>query len=349
MPNESGTEIKKKKKGVHINGKEIIFLDAPEICFPENAPLITEKRELYDILNELFQSGSGGGDVFYVNGSGTGITVTMVKNRGETQELVSENFTFATNTYKTVTTVSSGNTQIEKIWSKVAISEVLKDGITVWKFVLDAVGTVTAVLDSVGNDVLNGVTGEDGNSVITPTPEGIALGWALAYNNEQSNAKQKAMDAYRDGISDCDEINAAEGVGGGSGDGEGGGDGNGDGTGDGTGSGGIKLPDKNFDIMDLPANTGTGCKATFLYGYTEIHKGALIRNVVYCEYAELKPNWSGSSWYFYNGYMVRKFSSHFTPDVVFDTQYIAFEEYQLVNASDLNMTGDYRDPYGLLT
>lgn len=221
-----------------------------------DVPLETEAKDIVGAINELFQSGSGGGDVFLVSGSGSGITVTMVKNRGETQELDVEMFTFNNKTYKTITTVSSGNTQIEKIWSKSAISEVLKDGVTVWKFTLDVVGTVTAVLDSVGNDVINGVTGEDGNSVITPTPEGIALGWALAYNNEQSSAMQKAIDAYRDGISDCDEINAAEGVGGGNGDGDGEGDGNGgDGNGDGTGGSGGKIPEKSFGkYSEIPLN-----------------------------------------------------------------------------------------------
>lgn len=50
------------KQGSYIKGKDVIHLDAPEIYFPQNAPLDTEKRELYDILNELFQSGGEGGE-----------------------------------------------------------------------------------------------------------------------------------------------------------------------------------------------------------------------------------------------------------------------------------------------
>lgn len=50
------------KQGIYVKGKDVIHLDAPEICFPEDAPLDTDKRELYSILNELFQDGGGGGD-----------------------------------------------------------------------------------------------------------------------------------------------------------------------------------------------------------------------------------------------------------------------------------------------
>lgn len=53
----------KGKQGSYIKGKDVIHLDAPEICFPKDAPLKnTEKRELYSILDELFQGGGEGGD-----------------------------------------------------------------------------------------------------------------------------------------------------------------------------------------------------------------------------------------------------------------------------------------------
>ena len=230
------------KRGIYVKGENVIHLDTPEICFPENAPLHnTDKRELYAILDELFQGGSGGGDVYLVSGSGSGITVTMVKKRGAEQELTVELFDFTVKTYKTITTVRSGNTAVEKIWTKTIVTEVLKNGETVWKFKLDSSGNATAVLDSAGNDVLNGVTGEDGNFVVTPTPEGIALGWAMAYNNEQNSALEKILDAYSNGIDDCDEINEKEGSCGGDGTGDGsGGDGTGgDGSGDDSGSGGL--------------------------------------------------------------------------------------------------------------
>ena len=59
----SASEIKTYEEGTQIKGKDFIFLDAPEINFPENAPLHnTDKRELYAILNELFQGEGGGGD-----------------------------------------------------------------------------------------------------------------------------------------------------------------------------------------------------------------------------------------------------------------------------------------------
>ncbi|MCM1380340.1 MAG: hypothetical protein NC192_00255, partial [Muribaculaceae bacterium] len=214
-----------------------------------------------DGLNELFTGGSGGGDVYQVSGGEDGITVTMVQNRGENQVLAAEYFEFKSKEYKTITSLSSGSTTVTKTWSKRAITEVLRDGAAVWRLTLDSTGNVTAVLDGAGNDVLGGVTGTDGNSVTTDTPEGIALGWVLAYNKEQSDAQQKSIDAYKDGVADCDDVNKKEGVGGGSGDGgDGGGDGSGggdDGSGDGSGGDGTGggIPEKNFQAYkSLPLN-----------------------------------------------------------------------------------------------
>lgn len=53
----------KTEEGVHIKGRDAVFLDTPKILFPENAPLHnTDLRELYAILDELFQLEPGGGD-----------------------------------------------------------------------------------------------------------------------------------------------------------------------------------------------------------------------------------------------------------------------------------------------
>lgn len=59
---DNGNATEKKEKGCILQGEEMVFINAPEIYFPENAPLDTEKRELYEILNELFQDGGEGGD-----------------------------------------------------------------------------------------------------------------------------------------------------------------------------------------------------------------------------------------------------------------------------------------------
>ena len=289
---EDGNTTEEEKEGIQIKGKDVIFLNAAKIYPPQDpdllpdgqyTPLLTEAQDIVGAINELFQCGSGGGDIFLVNGSESGITVTMVKNRGEAQELTANFFTFETKTYKTITPVGSGKTTREKTWSKNVITAILKNDETVCKFTLDSGGNATAVLDSVGNDVLNGITGEESKSVLTTTPEGIALGWALAYNKEQSSALQKAIDAYKDGIDDCDKINESEGVscncGCDCGDGDGtGGDGTG-GNGTGDGSGGIKLPDKNFEAVELP--DGTGCMITV----EKEEYGRKYRIVIYCDYA----------------------------------------------------------------
>ena len=351
---DDGSITEAKEQGYMIQGKDAIFLNAAKIYPPQDPdllpegqyiPLMTDAQDFVGAINELFQLCAGGGDVFIVSGSENGITVTMVKKRGENQELTTEFFTFKSNTYKTVTTVSSGNTSIEKIWSKNIISEVLRDDETVWNFELDSSGGVTAVFDSVGNDVLNGITGEEGESVLTSTPEGIALGWALAYNKEQNDALKKILDAYKEGIDDCDKINEAEGGNGdgsgdnGSGDNSGGGSG-GDGTG---GGGGIKLPNKNFDAMELPANTGTGCKITY-----ERHVGYQVYYVTeYCEYAVTYHAQSGLGITRYNGALRSK-----QPDgsVITSSYDIANGTFVGLNGIfNLKVSGDIRDPDGLLS
>lgn len=289
---DDGNITKKKEQGYMIQGRDCIYLNAPKIYPSNDTPLLTDAPDIVGAINELFQCGSGGGDVFQVSGSRSGITVTTVKNRGEAQELSVEFFTFKTKEFKTLTTVTSGNTTVSKIWSKTVITEVLKNGATVWEFSLDSKGNAIAVLDSAGNDVLNGITGADGNSVITPTPEGIALGWALAYNDEQDSALKKALDAYQDGIDDCDEINQKEGVGSGDGDGNGDGDSTGgDDTGDGTGgSGGVKLPEKKFDKIDMPElPNGSGAGAVNVLPNTD---GS--RQVRYSGRIEITQNQIGS-------------------------------------------------------
>lgn len=269
----------------------------------------------------------------------------MVKKRGgDDQELTVDFFTFNTKKYTTVTTVSSGNTSIEKTWSKTVITEVFKDDKIVWKFSLDSNGNATAVFDSAGNDVLNGVTSADGNSIITPTPEGIALGWALAYNNEQSSALKKALDAYQDGIDDCDEVNEKEGIDCGCGD-CGGGDGSGDdGSGSGTGGNGdgsgAKLPDKKFDAMELPDGAGAGCKLTY-----EIHIGYDVYYVTeYCDYAEYRIGQYNPHITRCNGVMYTTFNGSTTVST-YDRIDRSFTG--ITGIFELKVSGDIRDPEGM--
>lgn len=352
---DNGSVTETKEQGYMVQGKDAIFLNAPKIYPPQDpdllpdgkyTPLLTEAQDFVGAINELFLSGAGGGDVFIVSGSESGITVTMVKNRGEDQELTSEFFSFVTKTYKTITTLSAGNTSIEKTWSKTVITEVLKDGETVWDFELDSSGGVTAVFDSVGNDVLNGITGEEGESVLTATPEGIALGWALAYNKVQDDALKKILDAYQDGIDDCDKINEAEGGngnGGGDGDGnEPGGDGTGSGSGgegDGGGSGGIKLPQKHLEEMELP--DGKGCLLTY-----EVHNGYQITYVTeYCDYAVIGRTISGGMQITrYDVYQQKNYNGNIQHE---KADMLGGPFSPLSGIFNVRISGDYQDPDGV--
>lgn len=349
---DDGNVTETKEQGYMIQGKDCIYLNAPKIYPPQDTdlmngqyvPLMTDAQDIVGAINELFLSCSGGGDIFIVSGSLSGITVTTVKRRGEKdQELTVDFFAFNNDTYKTVTTLSAGNTSTERIWSKTIISEVLYNGETIWEFGLDDSGGVNAVFDRVGNDVLNGITGEKGESVLTSTPEGVALGWALAYNKEQNEALKKILDAYQDGIDDEKDIVEKEGTCDGTGDGSGSGDGSGDGSGSGGTGGGIKLPIQNFESVELPANTGTGCKLT--YRRQEYYKVWYCTE--YCDYAETYHAQSGLGIARYNGVTRKK-----NPDGSIEvSRYTSVRNTftGVAGVFDLQVSGDIRDPEGILS
>lgn len=149
-------------------------------------------------------SGGGGGDeydIHMVNGSPSSMTVRTVSERGsESQSISTHSFSFSTKNFYKTTTITGKNKVITKIWTTTIIVAIGgSDGIV---FTMDADdrGKLTACLDRNGNNVLNGET--FGDSVFTTTPEGIALGWALAYCNEQYNETEKKIKAYEDGRQD---------------------------------------------------------------------------------------------------------------------------------------------------
>lgn len=202
-----------------------------------DVPLDTESQDFANAINELvgkLQNEGGGDDIYIVNGAGTSIAVSVISDRSS-GNYVTYSFICNTKAYKTVTVLSSKKTKVEKVWTKTVITGVLCDGEMIWKFGLNDKGNITAVYDRVGNEILKGTTGAAGQSVLTSTPEGIALGWALAYNNEQSRIMQEKIDSYKDGIDDYKE---AVGIKDGENSGNDGGDGYGDGSGDGSGNNG---------------------------------------------------------------------------------------------------------------
>lgn len=150
---------------------------------------------------------TGGGDDIYITSySASGITVSTISNRSaEALQTVDHTFSFILKEFKTVTTVKTSVKQHTRTWSKNIITSVSNGlGVTVWTLTPNNQGTIIAVYDANDNEILSGIT--NGDSVITNTPEGVALGYALAYNNEQSKLVEQLVQAYEDGITDQSNV-----------------------------------------------------------------------------------------------------------------------------------------------
>ena len=195
------------KEGTLIKGKDVIQLEAPEVLLSPDTPLLTEAQDVAGAINELFRSGSGGGDdVYIVQGSPSELSVTVVRNRSsDAPEYEPHTFYFTSRQFKKTTTISSGKGSKTTEWCKTIITSIADDsGEIIFTLTPNNNGDITAVYDRAGNEILAGISADD--SVTTSTPEGIALGWALAYNEQQSKLTDEKEQAYKDGIEDGKEL-----------------------------------------------------------------------------------------------------------------------------------------------
>lgn len=153
----------------------------------------------------ILKNGGGGSDI-YITDYGSSLIVTTITGRGsEFPKTTDHKFTFTTRIFKIVTTAKSSTKKSTRTWSKTVITSVANDkGIVIWTLSPDTSGKITAVYDVNGNEILNGVTNGDGT--ITQTPEGVALGYALAYNNEKDTLLDELIKAYENGVDDEEEI-----------------------------------------------------------------------------------------------------------------------------------------------
>lgn len=193
------------KVGTIIAGKDVVRLGAPEVLLSPDTPLLTNAQDVAGAINELFSEGEGGGDgkdIYVVNGSASSVTVQTVTGRNSDPPAVSSHtFSFTSRNFYKSTTITGTNKVITKTWTKNIITSISdSDGKVIFLMDVDGFGKVFACYDRNGNDILSGKT--YGDSVFTSTPEGVALGWALAYCKEQDEETEKAIDAYEDGRND---------------------------------------------------------------------------------------------------------------------------------------------------
>ena len=147
-------------------------------------------------------SGGGGDDVNIVNGSDSSITISVVTGRNsDDPDYNMERFTFAIEKSYKITTIKSKSKIITKTWTKNTVTSVTNSkGEKLFTMDTDGYGKIIACYDRSGNEILRGGTFEE--SVFTTTPEGIALGWALAYSKEQDEQVENAVNDYIQGRQD---------------------------------------------------------------------------------------------------------------------------------------------------
>lgn len=155
---------------------------------------------------KMFEGGGGGSDIYITDYSDTSLTVTTITDRcGENPKTTDHVFTFTTKEFKYDTNMVSATQQIKHTWSKIVITSVVDDnGNVIFDLNPDSSGTIVAVYDGNGNEVLYGTT--NGDSIMTNTPEGVALGYALAFNKEQDDLMVKLLEAYEKGSDDQKDI-----------------------------------------------------------------------------------------------------------------------------------------------
>lgn len=147
-----------------------------------------------------------GDDIYIVDYSPSLVAVYTIENRnGDSHKITSYSFSFTFKEFKIVTEMSTSRGKSTRTWQITIITSVVNDeGLTIWTLEPDETGKIISIYDSNDNEILKSVT--NGESVITETPAGIALGYALAYNKEQESYIEELIDAYKKGIDDDEDI-----------------------------------------------------------------------------------------------------------------------------------------------
>lgn len=171
-------------------------------------------------FNDGLKAGGGtskdGDDIYIVAYSETSLTVRTIADRtADEPQITDHDFSFDVQQFKKVTTATYGEKQVTKEWVQdIIIAAYDSDNNVIWTLEPDESGKIVAVYDINGNELIAGST--NGDAVLTPTPEGAALGYALAYNAAKEKYTEDLINAYIEGIEDEEDL-TDDGTGGGTG------------------------------------------------------------------------------------------------------------------------------------
>lgn len=169
-------------------------------------PLDTEAQNFAEAINELKKlseqgGGEGGADIFKIIGSENSLAAVQIDNRSlNSESLTNHNFIFAVRGYSSTTKVETSAAVKYKTRVKKIIVGVSYKNEKILEIKTDKNGTITAAFDRMGNDIINGVNGSAANK--TDCFEGVAVGWALAYNKVTESEYEKRKKQYEKDVED---------------------------------------------------------------------------------------------------------------------------------------------------
>ncbi len=149
-------------------------------------------------------------DIYIVGYTETNLAIKIIAYRtAETPDLMEYSFSFAMQEFKATTTLKTSKGEAKRTWKAQIITAVSdSESQTIWTLTPDNSGKIIAVYDQNGNELLNGTT--TSQSVSTDTPEGTALGFALAFDKAQESLIENLIDAYKQGVDDENDINVPD-------------------------------------------------------------------------------------------------------------------------------------------
>ena len=167
MADENYIDFIKKdnNEGIEIKGKDMVKLNAPFVYLSDDTPLLTTAQDLAGAINELFQGGSGGGDLKGIIDDGLSSLSVILTDNAETPTLSEYGYTYtAKNLSQTITTQSS-NTSADGTVTTVTKSQSFS------KMLIDKLYNASGrlILQAVYSDAAKGIADHyldaDGNKI----------------------------------------------------------------------------------------------------------------------------------------------------------------------------------------
>lgn len=153
------------KIGLEVHGEEAVKLNAPFVYLSDDTPLLTTAQDLAGAINELFQGGSGGGDLKGIIDDGLSSLSVILTDNAETPTLSEYGYTYAAKNLSQTITTQSSNTSADGTVTTVTKSQSFS------KMLIDKLYNASGrlILQAVYSDAAKGIADHyldaDGNKI----------------------------------------------------------------------------------------------------------------------------------------------------------------------------------------